>query len=483
MSLSGALSNALSGLTASSRAASVISSNVANALTDGYGPRDINLSTRLTGSHGGVQVDSVSRRADPRIIHDLRLASADRESSDVIATFHQRLETLLGTPEDEFSLPAQIAKFENSLIAASSRPDLPERLETAVSAAKSLAQTFTVASDSVQAYREQADTDIANAVDRINLLTKQVEDINVSLLTARNTGGDVNGLLDHRQKIIDEIAEYLPVREVPRQSGAVALMLPGGAFLIDGKARELGFAASPVITPYQSIEEGTLSGLTLDDQPLDPASQQDMGEGRLSALFKIRDSLAPEIQTRLDTAARDLIERFQQSGLDTTRGAGSAGLFTDNNLAFVSTDERGIASRIAVSASVLPEEGGAVWRLRDGLGASAPGVSGDATLLNDLRAALQETRVPSSTSLGVSMTTASGLASNLLSLTGSERQRADEILAFDVTRQSELHERLLENGVDTDQEMQRLLLVEQSYAANARMIQTASELLDILIRI
>jgi len=38
-------------------------------------------------------------------------------------------------------------------------------------------------------------------------------------------------------------------------------------------------------------------------------------------------------------------------------------------------------------------------------------------------------------------------------------------------------------GVDTDAEMQSLLLIEQSYAANARVIQTVSDMLDILMQI
>jgi len=41
----------------------------------------------------------------------------------------------------------------------------------------------------------------------------------------------------------------------------------------------------------------------------------------------------------------------------------------------------------------------------------------------------------------------------------------------------------LQNGVDTDYEMQQLLLVEQSFAANARVIQTIDELIQTLLRI
>jgi flagellar hook-associated protein 1 FlgK len=41
----------------------------------------------------------------------------------------------------------------------------------------------------------------------------------------------------------------------------------------------------------------------------------------------------------------------------------------------------------------------------------------------------------------------------------------------------------LEGGVDTDQELQKLLVIENAYAANARVIQTVDEMLDLLLRI
>eukprot|EP00581_Thalassiosira_minuscula_P024003 CAMPEP_0184437988 /NCGR_PEP_ID=MMETSP0738-20130409/628709_1 /TAXON_ID=385413 /ORGANISM="Thalassiosira miniscula, Strain CCMP1093" /LENGTH=42 /DNA_ID= /DNA_START= /DNA_END= /DNA_ORIENTATION= len=42
MSISSALSNALTGLTASARRAEVVSSNISNAMTEGYGRRSLN---------------------------------------------------------------------------------------------------------------------------------------------------------------------------------------------------------------------------------------------------------------------------------------------------------------------------------------------------------------------------------------------------------------------------------------------------------
>ena len=57
MSISATLANALTGLTAASRSAQIVSTNVANVMTDGYARREIDLSPRSVGGIGaGVQI-------------------------------------------------------------------------------------------------------------------------------------------------------------------------------------------------------------------------------------------------------------------------------------------------------------------------------------------------------------------------------------------------------------------------------------------
>lgn len=482
MSISGALSNALSGLTAASRAASVISSNVANAMTEGYGRREIALTSRTTGSNGGVQVAGIVRHADRQVIQDLRLADSDLNFSNTITTFRTRMEDLLGTPEDSGSLTAQVVNLENALVSASSRPDLPERLTAVLTATQRVAGSLNETAQGIQTLREEADAEIAAATDRLNELFQQVDRLNDDITRAGNTGSDAAGLQDHRQQVVDEIAKFIPVREIEREGGAIALLTPGGSFLVDGRAAELGFTESPVITPYQTLAGGQLSGLTLNGRAVGTGpGNSELGGGRLASLFVIRDDLAVEAQAKLDTVARDMIERFQQPGIDTTRAAGDPGLFTDNGAAFDPTDEVGISVRIGVNAVVDPAQGGATWRLRAGLGATTAGAPGQSALLTDMLGVLEERRVPPSASFGTGGMSASGLAASLLSQAGTARQLSEQSMTFDATRHTELKERLLSQGVDTDDEMQRLLLIEQSYAANARVVATIDDLLNILM--
>lgn len=70
MSLGAALSSALSGLTANSRAAGLVASNIANATTESYGRRSLDLSSRALGSSGGVWIDGVSRNVDTAVLAD-----------------------------------------------------------------------------------------------------------------------------------------------------------------------------------------------------------------------------------------------------------------------------------------------------------------------------------------------------------------------------------------------------------------------------
>ncbi len=143
----------------------------------------------------------------------------------------------------------------------------------------------------------------------------------------------------------------------------------------------------------------------------------------------------------------------------------------------------GLAARLQVNALADPARGGALWRLRDGLGAAAPGDAGSAAILQALAGALAAPQVPGSGNfLGVARS-ASGLAADLLLQVSGARQSADDSSAFAVAKQQTLAISLASDGVDTDAELQNLLMVEQAFAANARVISALDEMLQQLLGI
>ena len=481
MSLSATLASALSGLTVNARAAETVSSNVANALTPGYGRRDIALATAPLY---GVQVTGVTRDVDERLVGDRRLADAAVGFADTRAGAADRISAVFGAPGDGDDLAGLIDAFAAALTEATSRPDLTARLDAAVVAAGRITDELGRRTDQIQDLRQTAEAAIGDDVARLNDGLKIVADLNAEILRQNAHGREVAGLLDQRQAALDSIGDIVPIRTYPRQDGAVAVVTETGGVLLDGgRPAVVGFTPATLIVPDMTLASGGLSGLTLNGRPVDAgAAFGPLSGGSLAAHFKVRDVDAPAAQDRLDALARDLVERFEDPAVDPTLGAGDPGLFTVNGAALDPADTVGLAGRLAVNAAVDPAEGGATWRLRDGIGAAAPGPAGLTTTLQALSAALDAPRLPATGGFAAARG-ASGLASDVMSSAARDRAGAELGLTFATARQEGLRDAELAKGVDTDAEMQRLLLIEQAYAANARVIEVVNTLLDRLTRL
>lgn len=484
MSISGALSNALSGLSAASRSAEVVSSNLANAMTEGYGRRSLELSSATASGLGGVQVDGTIRHVDPNTLADRRLADATYAGSDRLLSYATKMEQLAGLPTDPGSLASRIADFEAGLTSAANMPESFERLQVLSNSAASLAQGFNEISQGIQDSRMQADRNIGSMVDTLNSNLSQVEQLNREIASAQVLGRETASLLDQRQRAIDSISSVIPVRLMQRDNGAVALYTTQGATLLDGSAAQIGFTEANQITPYQRIEDDTLSGLSINGVVVRTGTLNGViGDGLLAAEFAIRDELAVVAQANIDSLAEDMITRFQDSGVDPTLTAGQPGLFTDAGVAYVGADNTGLASRISLNALVDVDQGAEVWRLRDGLGALTTGPVSDSGLLQDMSDAMTAQTTLSSGALGGGSGSAHELATRLSSFYGGERLSQEQAVSFASVKLNILKDAEMAGGVDSDQEVQRLLLIEQSYAANARVIQAVDEMMETLLRL
>lgn len=484
MSISGALNNALSGLRATGRGTEVLSANIANATTPGYGRRALELSSSALGGAGGVQIDGIRRAVNHGLMADRRVAEAANAEAKTVNNFYRRLENVIGSPDQPFSISGRIATFESGLISAASRPDAPERLIGSVMDARNLTQSIADASAQVQDARSNADSAIATQVDHLNSYLKQVEELNAKITKASIQNGDDAALHDQRQQLVDQISAIVPVRQVPREHGKIALYSEGGAVLMDTTALEIGFEPVNRVTPYQTIGGGHLSGLTIGGIPVRTDSEGGaLRGGALGAHFQVRDELGVEAQTKLDALARDLIERFQDPAVDPSLTLGAPGLFTDDGSAFDPLDELGISARISLNGAVDPDQGGQASRMRDGIGAVTPGDVGDATLLNAMKDALNAPRTPASGSFGPGAFSAPNLMATYASEVGTTFTIMEQQLSFSSARLQQITERQLADGVDTDSELQNLMVLERAYAANARVIQTVDEMMQAIMRI
>ena len=72
---------------------------------------------------------------------------------------------------------------------------------------------------------------------------------------------------------------------------------------------------------------------------------------------------------------------------------------------------------------------------------------------------------------------------DLVSDVAANRVRSDVRSDASATRLSNLRQSAAADGVNTDQELQRLIELEKSYAANARVVQVVDDMLSELLRI
>ncbi len=485
MSLSNALSNAVSGLSAIARGTELVSSNLSNALTPGYARRDIQLSAQIYGGNGGgVRVDGVQRSISASVLSATRLAFAGVGANEAMSSFALRMEQAFGVPGQSASLSDRLSQFDQALTEAASRPDSDARLANVLSGAKNLVATINSVANQVNEARSEADANIASEIGTLNRSLAQIATLNRQIVSHLAINKDASALMDQRQQLIDGISDIIPIKEVPREHGRVALFTAGGVSLLDGsEPAEIGFTASGYVSPYMKVEDGNLGELSIDGVPLTGRLVSMFEGGSLAAQFDIRDRFAPQALAMIDAFAHEVYARFSDPAVDPTLVSGVPGLFTDNGTAFNAPDETGLASRLKLNGLADPSEGGALWRLRDGIAAGSAGPTGSATLLSALSQALNKTQPAASSALPPSPRDLFGIARELMSQRSVFRVSAEAQQASDQATYDSFKTSLLAEGVDTDQEMEKLLALEKAYAANAKVVQTASQMLDDILRI
>lgn len=481
MSLSHVLAFATSGLTANARRAELISSNVANAMTDGYGRRELSVSAETIGNAGaGVRIDGVVRHADPQLSAARRIAGAEAEYQATIQDAYSLIERSFGSTPDDPGLLQDFSRLMSAVIAAESDPASIPALDTLAHQLESLTGSLARSTEAMQAGRTDADRQIDRLVTGLSADLELVSTLNRSIQRAAFSGSETSSLMDQRAQVLDRIATVVPFHLLPREDGQVAIMSLGGIMLVDGPAVSLEFEAASLITAEMDATNGVPSPLIVSGRPFDlDGVDSRLGGGSLAAAFAMRDRIFVEGQARLDAFAADLLQRLEDPALDPSVAAGAAGLLTDNGVPFDPALQLGLAGRLELHPAVRPDSGGALWRLRDGLGAASEGPSGDGRLFTRLRSAL---------SLGITggqahpNTAFDGLGQHA-GRSASARLRAEDRQIAASAHFATLREAEAAKGVDTDYELQLLMQVEQAFAANAKVIEVADTLMQQLLRI
>ncbi|MEM9810228.1 MAG: flagellar basal body rod C-terminal domain-containing protein [Pseudomonadota bacterium] len=468
MTFTGIVTNAMAGMNASTLRAEILSYNIANAETEGFARRSVSFEAVVPG---GVRSTGIVRADAGRL--ELQLLDAQTRTS----AFEDRAEALsainqgFGEVGDTEGLYAVFSRFEEALSDLRLTPESGAAQLSFLREAQGVADTFARLDDEAQAIRFNADATIADGVRSINDALTELDDLNTA--ARRPKGVSIDDIAERQSQLVGQIADQLDITVSGSYGEEISIRTKGGYQLLGEDPQFLEFTKAGSMGFDFTLASGALSGLTAGGYDITPGTTQGIADGRLAANFAIRDVLGTDYANRLDAAAEELVVRLEAA--DTTA---TGGLFT------LTAGLDSAAQRMAIDPSVDPAQGGELYRLRDGVGALVEGPAAGAGVLGALKIALDEPRplpVATGTSSEYSYLDMLGTVASEL---GSASLRAQGLRDAALSTQTTLSEDVVRRiGVDTDRELQDLLLVEQAFAANARVIQAADEMLRQLLEI
>jgi flagellar hook-associated protein 1 FlgK len=483
MSIQAALITASSSLDMQQQQANVIAGNIANANTPGYVTESLLQQEHLYGNRTGVEGGTLQRLGNETAEAIANQTAGQQSYSEAMVSTLTNYTQVLGQPSDSSSLPEQFSAFNQALTQLSANPADTSVQAGAVNAAQNLVGTFHTLSDAVASGREQADQTIGADVSTVNQTLDQLAQNQTALLVASANGQSIATFQDTQDQLLSTLSQYVPVKVFEGSNNSITVTTDQGTALYDGSVHDLAFTPTPNIpSQLQQTADpangyiGGLSAVTVGGQPI--AMSQ---TGDIAAQLQLRDVILPTFGQQLDQLAGNTIAAFQQA--DPTVSSGQTGIFTDNGLAVDPTNPAqipGLAANIALNATVDPTQGGQVANIVSG--AQATGVSAspgnNATVLGFIQALTTTQTYSPSSGLPGSMTLTNAVAQ----IAGQQQDALTVWTTNNASRtsQAQAAKTALSNatGVNVDDELQRLITVQSTYAATTQVLQAISKMLD-----
>lgn len=463
MSLNSALSVAKSALGTTATRAEIVSRNISNSDTPGYVRKTVQTETQQSG---GVKVASIDRRVDQMLNRIDRSNISDLSYQRQLVDGMTAYTDILGQPSDETSPAAYLSRFNTDLAALAISPNSSAAQQSALASAKALAANLNAMSGVLDGVASEVNASISLDVSDMNAALNEVANINLAILQSPSGSMELVNQQDRLDQALDTIAGIMDVKITTDSRGMTTIHSSGGTeLLVNNK---------PSVISFDRVT-GTLSAGDIDITP--GSNVRGFSSGSLAGLFFMRDQTLPAWQSDLDTIAAGLVEG---SGRLAELSPGSGlGLFTDGGNPYDAAAQTGLAKRITINALADPAQGGEVSVLHSG--GDPTRLSGDTTVIDGILDAIN-TPVQVTVADGSAQSPLTSLVPSIVARQQSERVNAEtgyerQSVSASITSSS----RSNMQGVDVDEELQNLLAIQQAYAANAKIVTTASQMIDSLI--
>jgi flagellar hook-associated protein 1 len=325
MSLTQALSTALSGLQVNQASISMVASNVANADTPGYTRKVVNQVAIGGDASIGVRVSDIQREIDLYIQKQLRVENAGASYADTRANMYSQLQDIYGQPGADTSLESVYNSFTSALQVLSTSPDDPGARTAVVNSAQLLTQQLNQLSGSIQGLRANAELGIADAVNKANEAMSQIASLNAQIAAGTPGNAATEALQDQRDSYIDQLSQLMDINVIQGDRGQVSIFTSSGTQLVGAQAAQLSFNAVGTITPNSQWNAdpslsgvGTITLIPPAGAPVDLIQNHSIRSGTIAAYLQMRDQDLVQAQNQLDALAAGMAQALSDT---TTAGA------------------------------------------------------------------------------------------------------------------------------------------------------------------
>ena len=246
------LNIAASGLRASNAALNTTANNIANAQTDGYSRQQVSqqasnaLRTFTTYGCAGAGVDTLAIERVRDSFYDVKYWDNNCKYGEYeVKSYYAR------TIEDYFEddgitgFTSVFNNMSNALQSLVSNASSDSSKAEFISTAKALTDYFNNMYGNLQELQKDINLEIKQSVDQINSIAEKICTLNKQVNVIELSGAKANELRDQREKLVDELSEYVDVKitELPiydtnnpdRETGGTRyiVQIAGGQTLVD----------------------------------------------------------------------------------------------------------------------------------------------------------------------------------------------------------------------------------------------------------
>ncbi len=375
MSLSQALSIAMSGLRANQLALSLTSSNVANSDTPGYIRKTVNQIQTSSGSIGaGVSVTGVNRELDLYLQQQIRTEQSGASYADLRSSILSSLQSIYGTPGGTGTLETAFNNLVTAVQGLSTSSDSQSARIGVLNAAQSLTQQLNSMSGGIQSLRSQAEAGLNSAVNTANTAMQQIVNLNTQLQSGNTSDAAAAALKDQRDQYVDQLSQLMDIRVIENSNNQIQVFTNSGVQLVGAEASTLSFNPQGTVTPNTQWDAdptksnlGTLSVHFPNGGSLNLIQTNSIRSGTIAGYLELRDKTLVQAQTQLDQFAANmssLLSDKTTAGTAVSSGPSNgfdldlSGLQTGNVVHLTYTDTSNVQHQLSLvrvdDPSVLP---------------------------------------------------------------------------------------------------------------------------------